>query len=602
MSEDNQDIWSYVDPETDPTLIQTKIGTFGGPNDKEDNGKFAYGGGSIMPDGSINPENYAALDKHLYDIGLVHPGMPFDVTNPRTGQTITVIARDSGPSPSTGRGLDLAPHAAKMLGLETNDNVVIDAKQFMANKQVTPHPQGNPSVNLVDEGNPSVNLVPENQGDAIRQTLSDVPQQALIAGEPTQASAEYAAEPAQDLSSVAPPDMTDPSQAIQPDEAQSAQSAPKEDNFVMPTLPANVTAVQIPGTNTYKLSNGYTYNKDTQTVTYPDGVGNIWMQQRGQKPVKANPPAASKDYQVINDANTGQHFRYDKSTNTAVPIELPQTNTGIPEGVTGEDALKGQPAQDVAIAKKIANYEIPLPSGFALRSPYWQKIMGLASAYDPSFDAKEYGIKMNLRKDFTSGADAKNIASLNTAVQHLNELKQASDGLNNADWQPYNTVANYIIQQRGDPRVTRFNAAATAVQNELATVFKGTGGTDQEIKQWRDNLSSSQSPKQLHSSIDEALTLMSGRLNALQNKYAEGLGKPADFNMISPKSREILGQFGEAGKSVLNADSNTSQPSATTSATAPNATPVISDPQSYNALPAGTLYKDANGIFHRKGF
>ncbi len=319
MSDEDQNLYQYADPENDPTLLETKVGTFGGPNDKEDNGQFYFGGGSTMADGTINPENYAALPKHLFDIGLVHPGQQFDVTNPRTGASITVVARDTGPSTKTGRGLDLAPHAAKQLGLNTDETAVFDLKQFIANKAVTPHPtQGgdayqplnnpmvqdtgpnNPQVqDVADKGNAGAGTIydptptptptpPEQPATEYQAAISAVPPRALIAGEPTAASIENATPDSTDLSGIEPPpEASGPEQALQPDEVQQpAAQAPQEDNFVLPAVGANVTATQVPGTNTYKLSNGYTYDKDSQTVTYPDPSGNgSWSMQRGQKPI-----------------------------------------------------------------------------------------------------------------------------------------------------------------------------------------------------------------------------------------------------------------------------------------------------------------------------
>src|SRR5438270_501918 len=98
----------YQPTEDDPFVLTTKAGTFGGPNDSEDDGRFYYGGGSVLDDGSINPEHYAALPKEMYDNGLVHPGQVFGVRNPKNGERALVVARDVGPS-APNRGVDIAP-------------------------------------------------------------------------------------------------------------------------------------------------------------------------------------------------------------------------------------------------------------------------------------------------------------------------------------------------------------------------------------------------------------------------------------------------------------------------------------------------------------
>ena len=111
--------------EDDPYLLLTTGSTFGGPDDAEDNGKFAFGGGSTLPDGTLNPENYAAFPATLYEKGLVKPGQKIRVKNPATGAVTIVIARDKGPS-AKNRGIDLAPHALMELGADTDEPLVVD--------------------------------------------------------------------------------------------------------------------------------------------------------------------------------------------------------------------------------------------------------------------------------------------------------------------------------------------------------------------------------------------------------------------------------------------------------------------------------------------
>lgn len=215
-----------------------------------------------------------------------------------------------------------------------------------------------------------------------------------------------------------------------------------------------------------------------------------------------------------------------------------------PPGEKNEAALEGLNEGQSAVVKKLTNYEIDLPSGMALRTPYWQAILERASLYDTSFSAEQYKTRLALKKDFTSGNGAKNIRSLNTAVQHLDTLTKAMKELDNAPVQFWNTVTNYGLTKVGDPRVTKFNTAATALSGELANVFKNTSGTDQEIKEWRKNLNTSDSPEQLLANINTVIELLGGRVGALQNQWEKGLGKPKDFNFLSNKSRDILKAIG----------------------------------------------------------
>ncbi len=112
-----------LDPD-DPRLFSTKISSFGGPDDMEDNGQFAGGGGSILPDGSIDPEPYAAVPQDMIDSGAIKYGDRIKVTNPKTGLSTMVIAKDIGPS-ANDRGIDVAPHVLQALDMNTDDEAIL---------------------------------------------------------------------------------------------------------------------------------------------------------------------------------------------------------------------------------------------------------------------------------------------------------------------------------------------------------------------------------------------------------------------------------------------------------------------------------------------
>lgn len=248
------------------------------------------------------------------------------------------------------------------------------------------------------------------------------------------------------------------------------------------------------------------------------------------------------------------YFDAQKQPLTGALVPKPKAKTGqgtgeavggpVAKGIIGEAALEGVDPGLARTVKLLTDYKIPLPSGMALKTPYWQKALELASAYDPTFDGTQYTTRKRIREDFTSGAASKNIRSANTAVGHVGTLYDAIEGLNNSRWQPYNRINNFIRTQKGNPAVVKFNVAATAVENELATLFKGTGATDQEIKEWRQALNAAQSPEQLKGAVNQAITLLKSRLYALRDQYDKGMGKPLSWGLLNQHSREILQKHG----------------------------------------------------------
>jgi hypothetical protein len=192
----------------------------------------------------------------------------------------------------------------------------------------------------------------------------------------------------------------------------------------------------------------------------------------------------------------------------------------------------------------LLDYAVPLPSGIALSREPWASAVQAAGDVDPTWKESEYQSRLAARKSFTSGADAKNINGINTAIGHLKTLKDAGADLGNSPWPLVNKVGNYYATAAGKPKVVRFETAANAVVNELASVFKGTGATDQEIQAWRKTISASNSPDQLNGAIKQAVELLGSRMQALTNKWEQSQGKPMDMKILSPKSRLVLKSMG----------------------------------------------------------
>ncbi len=240
----------------------------------------------------------------------------------------------------------------------------------------------------------------------------------------------------------------------------------------------------------------------------------------------------------------------------------------------GEQFLAQLPAATRALVKGIADYQIN-PTTSSIRGGRRELVLGLVKQYDPSFDQTAYNSRARVRQDFTSGKAAFNIRSLNTAVSHLDELSRAAEGLENRSVSWWNTVVNKGLTVTGDPRVTTFNVAANAVESELASVFKGMGATDQEIKAWREQLSASQSPAQLRGNINEAITLMSGRLSALRAQWQVGMGKPADFRILSNESRNILNRLGHTDITAADTPGTPAQAAQATQHAAPQLPPAV---------------------------
>jgi hypothetical protein len=183
-----------------------------------------------------------------------------------------------------------------------------------------------------------------------------------------------------------------------------------------------------------------------------------------------------------------------------------------------------------------------LPPTLNSRSPGAQSIMQAVNFVDPSFDFSNAQNRAKTRASFTSGDDSKNITAINTAIPHLIALKQAYDNLGNTSVPAVNAILNFSGNQTGiggtQAKTAAVSTDAAAVAHELAKVFRNTGMSEAEIKDWQDKISTNASPEQSDAVIQSALDLMDGRLQALGNKYSQGMMVAKDgIDLISPTAR-----------------------------------------------------------------
>lgn len=211
----------------------------------------------------------------------------------------------------------------------------------------------------------------------------------------------------------------------------------------------------------------------------------------------------------------------------------------------GEEFLKTLDPSAGTTIKALADGRLQFPSGAALRSPYWQKMLEGVSQYDPSFDAVNYNSRSKTRGDFTSGKSAVNIKSLNTAIGHLGTLSgqvaetASHEGLPGATL--LNRGINAVERSRGDPGVTNFEQTASALASELTTVFRGAGGAEADVKRYLDQLSVNASESQKRGAIKNLTDLLDSRLQAIGDQYDQGMGKSSDpLMLLSSKAADTL--------------------------------------------------------------
>jgi hypothetical protein len=152
----------------------------------------------------------------------------------------------------------------------------------------------------------------------------------------------------------------------------------------------------------------------------------------------------------------------------------------------------------------------------------------LSAAY-PNYSQGNFGIEKKVGEEFTSGDAAKNLAAFNTAIEHAQQLGNATDALDNGDMRGLNKIGNALGYQFGSDKTTNFNVIKSALSGEISKVFKGGQATDAEIREVQGPFDSANSPAQLKGAIENAVRLMYSKRDALNQLYESGVKAKPNF-------------------------------------------------------------------------
>ena len=200
-----------------------------------------------------------------------------------------------------------------------------------------------------------------------------------------------------------------------------------------------------------------------------------------------------------------------------------------------------------AVVDAIVSGRMQMPTGFALRSPYWQDVIARVAQKDPSFDATRYGARSAARRTFASGPEARNVTALNTVIGHLGTLDEAANALMNKDIRAFNAVANRLATELGDPRVQSFDTARQAVAEETMRVFRQVGASEMEARMWGERIQSSGSPAQLRGVIATLGELLESRVNAIASQFERTVNQGGNPAQVDPANKAVLDRLIKQG-------------------------------------------------------
>jgi len=200
-------------------------------------------------------------------------------------------------------------------------------------------------------------------------------------------------------------------------------------------------------------------------------------------------------------------------------------------------------------AQMIAQGQIPMLSGFALKTPWGQQVVGRVgelsrqnqAAGGDAYNAGTFTSRSKAMRDFNTGAQGNAVRYMNTAISHINTLEQLGAELDNSHVQAINKLKNFWKTQTGQSAPVSFTAARDIVANEVVKAVTASGGGVADRQEAQAQLSNASSWSQLAAVAQTWKQLLAGQLGSLRLQYEQGTGLK-DFNKkLYPETLRELG-------------------------------------------------------------
>lgn len=211
-----------------------------------------------------------------------------------------------------------------------------------------------------------------------------------------------------------------------------------------------------------------------------------------------------------------------------------------------------EPAYAAAI-KKAADYELD-PAKFAsMRADHRQKFIQDVLAYDPSYNPQDVGLRYKAQAAFLPGTKTGDtVRSFNTAVAHLDTLKELYTAVNNGDVKLFNKIKNEFQSQFGYAPPNTLNGVAQIVAGEVVKATVGSQNALGDREELRKTVDRDLSTMQATDVINKFQSLMGGQLHSLKFAYEQGTGlHNFDEKYLLPRSREVLNHIDKGAPAAV---------------------------------------------------
>jgi hypothetical protein len=288
-------------------------------------------------------------------------------------------------------------------------------------------------------------------------------------------------------------------------------------------------------------------------AAYNAGPGAVQAAMGGQGPNGPQALAFGQSAKEGDKAPSGYRYNPDGSLSAIPGGPADKTNKQEVQNVgdpsqTGNAYLQSIP--DVGLRNLIAGIasgNISMPriyksSAGTLNSTDIDKAV---AQFDPSYQEGDYHTRLKTQQDFTTGADAKNLTSLNQFAAHAQQLNDMIPQLAGSGIPVIGHAYNAAVNTLEDPmngQLTAWQTKANAVAHEARAVFAGqSGGTLAELNDQLAVLNGNNSTAQKQAALSSISDLVRSRIGIMQDKYDNGMGSMSKpLAVVSPETKSAL--------------------------------------------------------------
>lgn len=307
--------------------------------------------------------------------------------------------------------------------------------------------------------------------------------------------------------------------------------------------------------NPLNIVNGIVQNP-TPTNNAPSTPPGNPEPQSSLMPKPAGATASNTPYAPVASADAGQvplslqkvQAQAGYQTPPAAPHEFDPTAPIGSEASRNTKFLAETAEQDPAYAlaiKKAADYELDPGKYASMLKGHREHFINDVLRYDPNYNPQNVGLTYKAQAAFLPGTKTGDtVRSFNTAVAHLDTLKEAYKAVNNGDWQTFNSLKNRFQAEFGYSPPNTLNAIAQIVGGEVVKATVGAQNALGDREELRKALEPKLSQGQALDVIDHFQQLMGGQLHSLKFAYEQGTGlHNFDDKYLLPRSRQVLKQI-----------------------------------------------------------